>query len=74
MQERSGDRLPARYPYPRSPTPCGSTRWARDGLQAEKTLVPTDAKIALIDRLAAAGLRTIEANQLRVPAVGIAAR
>ena len=40
---------------------------ARDGLQNEKTLVPTATKIALIDRLAAAGLTTIEATSFVSP-------
>ncbi|MFB9068883.1 hydroxymethylglutaryl-CoA lyase [Pseudofulvimonas gallinarii] len=34
----------------------------RDGLQNEQTLVPTRTKIELIDRLAATGLRTVEAT------------
>jgi hydroxymethylglutaryl-CoA lyase len=40
---------------------------ARDGLQNEKTLVPTAAKIALIDRLSATGLRSIEATSFVSP-------
>ena len=32
----------------------------RDGLQNEKTMLPPDIKIALIDRLSATGLKTIE--------------
>ncbi|MBB5014294.1 hydroxymethylglutaryl-CoA lyase [Rehaibacterium terrae] len=39
----------------------------RDGLQNEKTLVPTADKIALIDRLSATGLRTIEATSFVSP-------
>ncbi|MCC8361935.1 hydroxymethylglutaryl-CoA lyase [Lysobacter sp. A6] len=39
----------------------------RDGLQNEKTLVPTPAKIELIDRLAATGLSTIEATSFVSP-------
>src|SRR5688572_22940585 len=39
----------------------------RDGLQNEKTLVPTPAKIALIDRLSATGLSTIEATSFVSP-------
>ncbi|KAA0969808.1 hydroxymethylglutaryl-CoA lyase [Aureimonas fodinaquatilis] len=35
---------------------------ARDGLQNEKVLVPTDRKIALIDRLSACGFSRIEAT------------
>jgi len=40
---------------------------ARDGLQNEKTIVPTATKIALIDRLSAAGLRSIEATSFVSP-------
>ncbi|HEU4908721.1 MAG TPA: hydroxymethylglutaryl-CoA lyase, partial [Propionibacteriaceae bacterium] len=32
----------------------------RDGLQAEKTVVPLEVKLELIDRLGQAGLRVIE--------------
>src|SRR4249919_1490920 len=39
----------------------------RDGLQNEKTLVPTPAKIELIDRLTASGLSTIEATSFVSP-------
>lgn len=39
----------------------------RDGLQNERTLVPTAAKIELIDRLSATGLRTIEATSFVSP-------
>ncbi len=39
----------------------------RDGLQNEKTLVPAAAKIELIDRLSATGLRTIEATSFVSP-------
>ncbi|MCD9027690.1 hydroxymethylglutaryl-CoA lyase [Luteimonas sp. BDR2-5] len=39
----------------------------RDGLQNEKTLVPTATKIELIDRLSATGLRTIEATSFVSP-------
>ena len=39
----------------------------RDGLQNEKTLVPTAAKIDLIDRLSATGLQTIEATSFVSP-------
>ena len=40
---------------------------ARDGLQNETTLLPTDVKIALIDRLSGTGLRTIEATSFVSP-------
>jgi hydroxymethylglutaryl-CoA lyase len=39
----------------------------RDGLQNEKTLVPTPAKIELIDRLTETGLSTIEATSFVSP-------
>ena len=39
----------------------------RDGLQNEKQVVPTDIKIELIDRLADAGLRVIEATSFVSP-------
>ena len=39
----------------------------RDGLQNEKTLVPTAVKVALIDRLAAAGFAAIEATSFVSP-------
>jgi hydroxymethylglutaryl-CoA lyase len=40
---------------------------ARDGLQNEKTQVPTETKIELINRLGTAGLRTIEATSFVSP-------
>src|SRR5574337_125850 len=40
---------------------------ARDGLQNEKTVVPTPVKIELIDRLSACGLETIEATSFVSP-------
>lgn len=40
---------------------------ARDGLQNETTEVPTATKIELIERLAAAGLRTVEAGAFVSP-------
>ncbi|TAL74659.1 MAG: hydroxymethylglutaryl-CoA lyase [Rhodanobacter sp.] len=40
---------------------------ARDGLQNEKTMLPTPTKIALIDRLSATGLKTIEATSFVSP-------
>src|SRR3954454_20900863 len=39
----------------------------RDGLQNEKSIVPTEAKVALIDHLGEAGLRTIEAGSFVSP-------
>lgn len=40
---------------------------ARDGLQNEKTIVPTAAKVELIDRLSATGLQSIEATSFVSP-------
>ena len=39
----------------------------RDGLQNEKTVIPTPVKIELIERLSACGLRTIEATSFVSP-------
>ncbi len=39
----------------------------RDGLQNEKTVIPTAVKIELIDRLSGCGLRTIEATSFVSP-------
>ena len=39
----------------------------RDGLQNEKSLVPTDVKVALIERLVDAGLKSIEATSFVSP-------
>ncbi|MGQ7932566.1 hydroxymethylglutaryl-CoA lyase [Paraburkholderia sp. D1E] len=39
----------------------------RDGLQAEKTLIPTELKIELINRLTAAGIQRIEAASFVSP-------
>jgi hydroxymethylglutaryl-CoA lyase len=40
---------------------------ARDGLQNEKTIIPSATKIELIDRLSMSGLRTIEATSFVSP-------
>ena len=40
---------------------------ARDGLQNEKTLLPAEVKIALIDRLSTTGLKSIEATSFVSP-------
>ncbi len=40
---------------------------ARDGLQNEKTMLPAEVKIALIDRLSSTGLQTIEATSFVSP-------
>ena len=39
----------------------------RDGLQNEKAIIPTAAKVELIDRLSATGLRTVEATSFVSP-------
>src|SRR3546814_15906991 len=39
----------------------------RDGLQNEKAIIPTAAKIELIDRLSATALRTVEATSFVSP-------
>ncbi|MBP6079228.1 MAG: hydroxymethylglutaryl-CoA lyase, partial [Xanthomonadales bacterium] len=39
----------------------------RDGLQNEKTIVPAATKITLIDRLSAAGHRSVEATSFVSP-------
>jgi hydroxymethylglutaryl-CoA lyase len=39
----------------------------RDGLQNEKAIVSTQTKVALIDRLGRAGMRTIEAGSFVSP-------
>src|SRR3569623_2869356 len=53
------------------PAPVDSVRivevGARDGLQNEKTLLPAEVKIALIDRLSSTGLPTIEATSFVSP-------
>jgi hydroxymethylglutaryl-CoA lyase len=41
----------------------------RDGFQIEKTFIPTDLKIAVIDMIAAAGVRRIEATAFVSPKV-----
>lgn len=60
--------LPAVVPAP--DLPAGVTIvevGPRDGLQNEKTAVPTSAKLEFIDRLGAAGLRVIEATSFVAP-------
>ena len=39
----------------------------RDGLQNEKTMVPTDIKVALVNGLSIAGLRNIEVTSFVSP-------
>jgi hydroxymethylglutaryl-CoA lyase len=40
---------------------------ARDGLQNEKTIVPTDVKVKLINMLSETGLKSIEATAFVSP-------
>jgi hydroxymethylglutaryl-CoA lyase len=61
--------LPARHPAPGLPERV--TIWevgARDGLQNEPAVIPVEVKVEFLDRLAAAGLRVIEATSLAHPA------
>jgi hydroxymethylglutaryl-CoA lyase len=60
--------LPVRVPLPG--LPAAVTIWevgVRDGLQNEPGTIPTSTKLAFIDRLAAAGLRIIEATSMVRP-------
>lgn len=55
---------------PAGDLPAEVTIWevgARDGLQNESAIVPVDVKIEFLDRLAAAGLSTIEATSFVSP-------
>jgi hydroxymethylglutaryl-CoA lyase len=40
---------------------------ARDGLQNEKEVIPTDVKVELIDRLSRTGLSVVEATSFVSP-------
>jgi hydroxymethylglutaryl-CoA lyase len=56
--------------HPRAGLPSRVTIYevgARDGLQAESAIVSLDTKLALIERLAAAGLRAVEATSFVSP-------
>jgi hydroxymethylglutaryl-CoA lyase len=60
--------LPTRVPAPGLPSHV--TIWevgARDGLQNEETIVPVDVKLEFLDRLADAGLTTLEATSFVHP-------
>jgi hydroxymethylglutaryl-CoA lyase len=62
------DGLPDRHPA--SGLPARVTIWevgARDGLQNEPVTVPVEVKVELLDRLAAAGLRVLEATSFVHP-------
>ncbi|MGW1980312.1 hydroxymethylglutaryl-CoA lyase [Streptomyces sp. NPDC001889] len=62
------DGLPMRVPAPGLPARVRIHEVGpRDGLQNEKTTVPTEVKAEFIHRLAAAGLTTIEATSLVRP-------
>jgi hydroxymethylglutaryl-CoA lyase len=55
------DALPAVHPRPGLPTSVTIYEVGpRDGLQAEKTVVPLEVKLEFIDRLGDAGLAIIE--------------
>jgi hydroxymethylglutaryl-CoA lyase len=61
--------LPVPVPSP-GPLPPRVTIWevgARDGLQNEKSVIPLDVKLEFLDRLAAAGLTTLEATSFVHP-------
>ena len=60
--------LPAIHPRPGLPTRVSVYEVGpRDGLQAEKAVVPLHVKLELIDRLGAAGLKIIEATSFVSP-------
>lgn len=62
------DSLPDVVPVPG--LPAAVTIWevgARDGLQNESTVVPTEIKVEFIDRLAAAGLPVVEVSSFVRP-------
>ncbi|AZQ71703.1 hydroxymethylglutaryl-CoA lyase [Streptomyces abikoensis] len=62
------DGLPMAFPDPALPTRVRIHEvGARDGLQNEKTIVPTEVKAEFIRRLAAAGLDTVEATSFVHP-------
>ena len=52
-------------PFPAAVTVCEC--WARDGLQSMPVLVPTAEKIAMIDRVTAAGFRKVEVTSFSHP-------
>jgi hydroxymethylglutaryl-CoA lyase len=61
--------LPDRVPSP-EPLPARVTIWevgARDGLQNEAAIVPLDVKLEFLERLAGAGLTTLEATSFVHP-------
>ncbi len=69
MTELPGGALPDVTPLPGLPVRVRIVEVGpRDGLQNEKTAIPTSAKLTFIDRLGAAGLRTIEATSFVNPA------
>src|SRR5512147_2608537 len=51
--------------FPESVTVCEC--WARDGLQSMPVLVPTSAKIEMIDRVTAAGFQKVEVTSFSHP-------
>src|SRR5215212_8312579 len=57
------DALPAVHPRPGLPSSVSVYEVGpRDGLQAEKTIIPLEVKLEFIDRLGEAGLAVIEAT------------
>jgi hydroxymethylglutaryl-CoA lyase len=73
MTSRSGvRRLAVGLPtvHPAAGLPAAVTIWevgARDGLQNESSIVPVDVKVEFLDRLADAGLTTLEATSFVHP-------
>jgi hydroxymethylglutaryl-CoA lyase len=76
--KRTITRLAPRTPFPSQTKPYAISSTAqipitivevgpRDGLQNEKGTVPVDVKVALINRLGRAGMRTIEAGSFVSP-------
>jgi hydroxymethylglutaryl-CoA lyase len=55
----------ARAGLPESVVVCEC--WARDGLQAMPTIVPTERKVEMIDRITAAGFRKLEVTSFSNP-------
>jgi hydroxymethylglutaryl-CoA lyase len=63
--------LPVRVPAADPGLPAAVTIWevgARDGLQNEKATIDVETKLEFLDRLGAAGLRTLEATSFVHPA------
>ncbi len=65
MDEASSTLRNPRTPHEQTPVYPGSRH--RDGFQIEANFVPTEAKIALIDRLSQTGLAKIEVTSFTSP-------